>query len=644
MVSIVSIGGERVAVAGDLAVSDFVEEVVEDAGIVEIEERIQLAPGGSDEKIKSSASGWIVCPDPSYPTGWENRLISTTGGITEIDLYELFELPLETTLVDVRVVISDSGSAGCGGCKFSLHSGPIGAECFILSVGGQPNNTQVGLKSSLNPVPVTGGRIYYTAVASGANTMTVDLQLMSYYVPANVELINADMLGGLYPKESGADAHIVVTDKNGNLPASDWATIKGPYWKDGPIDLYVVEHSDDEYQNFAIGTKVWLRYSNASGVEYDRYYTVLEVRPNYADGYILSLSDGPNGILPSDNLLSVSFSHAQNPRGFPMWLAPSSDWQEVDPTGAAYISPTSFSIVGTWQLDRFPKGTKIRVAQSGQEPPVAYQYVHVVGTSTSANNIILTVAGDALPNSSYSQIAFSHAETPTGFPLHLIPSHDWIEITGAIYQTSSSIWFPGTTRTAEFSKGTKIRIKQSGTYKYFYVKSYATATGTTLQLTGGSNYTVANVAIQELSYSHMETPTGFPEWFDFTPVWTAATTNPVLGAGTIVGQFKLQGSFLTYQFRLACGSGTTFGSGNYSFSLPVPPLNDGDIPWFGQARLRRPGSWNYLFTVHVNPSDTAITWFFPTHLGGQNNSNISGTYPVAWGTSDRLEVQVAYRI
>jgi len=57
-------------------------------------------------------------------------------------------------------------------------------------------------------------------------------------------------------------------------------------------------------------------------------------------------------------------------------------------------------------------------------------------------------------------------------------------------------------------------------------------------------------------------------WKDYTPVWTATTTNPSIGNGSLFGRYTIVGKTCTCNFNLTAGSTTTFGSGNWEFSVP----------------------------------------------------------------------------
>lgn len=116
----------------------------------------------------------------------------------------------------------------------------------------------------------------------------------------------------------------------------------------------------------------------------------------------------------------------------------------------------------------------------------------------------------------------------------------WIESADTwTYASSTSFTISGVDRTAIFKKGTKIKLTQS-TDKFFYVTSSSFSTNTTVNITGGTDYTLANATITAPHYSYADTPQGFPQWFAYTstPTWngTPPSTNTVTNA-----QFSISG-------------------------------------------------------------------------------------------------------
>lgn len=58
-------------------------------------------------------------------------------------------------------------------------------------------------------------------------------------------------------------------------------------------------------------------------------------------------------------------------------------------------------------------------------------------------------------------------------------------------------------------------------------------------------------------------------WSAFTPAWTAATTNPVIGNGSLSAVYYQVGDVVFYKGFLQAGATTTYGTGVYSVSLPI---------------------------------------------------------------------------
>lgn len=57
-------------------------------------------------------------------------------------------------------------------------------------------------------------------------------------------------------------------------------------------------------------------------------------------------------------------------------------------------------------------------------------------------------------------------------------------------------------------------------------------------------------------------------WQSYTPAWTATGTAPVLGNGTLTGRYVQLGKTIMGHLSLVAGSTTTFGTGNFRFTLP----------------------------------------------------------------------------
>jgi hypothetical protein len=130
-------------------------------------------------------------------------------------------------------------------------------------------------------------------------------------------------------------------------------------------------------------------------------------------------------------------------------------------------------------------------------------------------------------------------------------------------------------------------------------------------------------------------------WISYTPAWTAVTTNPVLGNGTLTGGYRRIGGQVDFWINLAAGSTTTYGSGTYLLSLPVSAVGS---EWNGEytVRLLNDGiQWypNYIgsgtvigsgTTFYVSDTARAVFW--------------NPTSPFTFGTADKCIVSGSYRV
>jgi hypothetical protein len=124
-------------------------------------------------------------------------------------------------------------------------------------------------------------------------------------------------------------------------------------------------------------------------------------------------------------------------------------------------------------------------------------------------------------------------------------------------------------QTVKFSKGTRIKLTQS-TVKYFIVSASSFSAGvTTVTITGGTDYTLANATVSDNYYSYEANPQGYPGTFNYTLAWTSTGTAPSFGNAAVVSRFSMVGNICRTEFFITFGSTTTFGTGSYRFSAPI---------------------------------------------------------------------------
>jgi hypothetical protein len=115
----------------------------------------------------------------------------------------------------------------------------------------------------------------------------------------------------------------------------------------------------------------------------------------------------------------------------------------------------------------------------------------------------------------------------------------------------------------------------------------------------------------------------------YTPTWSSNGNEPSLGNGTISGMYSRSGSRVDVKISLKTGSTTSFGTGDYFFSLPVAASTtsqgvtravNGSRVSFGAAQVQ--GSSVQPFTTAGVPYTTSV--------------------PHAWASDDVLEITVSY--
>jgi hypothetical protein len=215
----------------------------------------------------------------------------------------------------------------------------------------------------------------------------------------------------------------------------------------------------------------------------------------------------------------------------------------------------------------------------------------------------------------------------------------WIETAETLTYSSAFAFTVSGDQTARYHTGTKIKLVQSSSTKYFYVKSSSFSSPTTTVLVNaGTDYTLANAIITNPAYSYQDSPVGFPETFNFTPTW-----NNISGGTTNYARFSMAGRkvFFWMRYTLA-GAGV---SSNPGFNLPLTSATNTtltNIPW-GKAIYTDTSASSAPYVgmaVSVSPSGAATF----KYIEATNNTlaAVSSTAPFTFATTDIIEVQGEY--
>ena len=130
-------------------------------------------------------------------------------------------------------------------------------------------------------------------------------------------------------------------------------------------------------------------------------------------------------------------------------------------------------------------------------------------------------------------------------------------------------------------------------------------------------------------------------WASYTPTWSATGgTAPSLGNGTIGGVYAQIGNITYFNIILTMGSTTTFGTGDWTLSLPVTAGASSTISGFPVNVLKQGVGYNTTF-VGNGYAGNNIDKFYMYNNSMQTMKQ--GT-PYTFGTSDQVTVKGWYSL
>jgi len=143
-------------------------------------------------------------------------------------------------------------------------------------------------------------------------------------------------------------------------------------------------------------------------------------------------------------------------------------------------------------------------------------------------------------------------------------------------------------------------------------------------------------------------PTGTFEispWETYTPIWTATTSNPVIGDGSITGRYAVLGATIYGEIRIVAGvTGYDRGSGIYRISLPTAGVFENFQP-VGQVVMRDEGpGTNYFGTAIFNNNDgTKIELYMHSQVSQFDEGvAVTDNTPFLFSSNDKILVQFSY--
>ncbi len=249
----------------------------------------------------------------------------------------------------------------------------------------------------------------------------------------------------------------------------------------------------------------------------------------------------------------------------------------------------------------------------------------VVSQSLSATSI----TGSLLGSAQSAEIVVVNSDTaPTGS----LSGSLWFNtdnLTLYVYYTDpsgSSYWLPS------FNAGIPV------TSSYSISSSLSDLAQTASRVTGSN---VIGIVSQAYTSSYVTPYEGV--WASYTPSWTAASTNPVIGNGTIEGWYKVIGKTCFVRGNIAMGSTTTFGSGEWYVSMPLTAshadailmpvtLLDNGSAWYNATMAGARAGFNYKAPLQYQ------------HISNGTANDVNSTQPFTWANTDRFIWNGSYEL
>lgn len=133
-------------------------------------------------------------------------------------------------------------------------------------------------------------------------------------------------------------------------------------------------------------------------------------------------------------------------------------------------------------------------------------------------------------------------------------------------------------------------------------------------------------------------------WTSYTPQWTASTTNPSIGNGTISGKYRYASlQVIELAVIIRPGSTTTFGSGQYRISLPVTAPAGAPDPFISAIGLHGGALYEYIGWANTVSAPATFVSMYQRNINTQVNvGSWTNASPVAFANGHSFTMFGSY--
>ncbi len=139
-------------------------------------------------------------------------------------------------------------------------------------------------------------------------------------------------------------------------------------------------------------------------------------------------------------------------------------------------------------------------------------------------------------------------------------------------------------------------------------------------------------------------PTITPAWATYDVQWTAATTNPTLGNGTLSGWWRyIDDKMIAVRINLLVGSTTNVGVGQYRFSLPVNAVAGAPDPQLDAVALHGGALYRYVGWANTTTAAASIVNMYRSNINtAENLAAWTNAAPVALASGHSFSMSGFY--